>query len=333
MRLVLPVLLALAGPAWAGTPVRVVAESRLSVTTPAGTGRLPLILSRDWTRPQPEVTRALIVIHGVRRNADTYAEIARQALDAAGEVGRGTMLAVPQFLDEADAAAHALPPDTLRWRGEAWEGGGEARGPAPVSAFAALDAILARLADRALFPDLREIVVAGHSGGGQVAQRYAVLGRGPDQVARPGLRVRFVVANPSSYAVFTPDRPRPAASCPEADRWKYGMRDLPAYAGDAAPGAIEGRYVQRDVTYLLGTADTDPAHPALDRSCMAEAQGPTRLARGLAYVAALHARHPALRHTLRLVPGVGHDARGMFTAACGLAALFDTPGCPATPLP
>jgi hypothetical protein len=34
------------------------------------------------------------------------------------------------------------------------------------------------------------------------------------------------------------------------------------------------------VIYLLGTADTNPDHPALDKSCMAEAQGPYRYVRG-----------------------------------------------------
>jgi hypothetical protein len=43
---------------------------------------------------------------------------------------------------------------------------------------------------------------------------------------------------------------------------------------------LEQRYVARQVIYLLGTADTNPDHPALDKSCMAEAQGPYRYVRG-----------------------------------------------------
>ena len=42
-------------------------------------------------------------------------------------------------------------------------------------------------------------------------------------------------------------------------------------------------YARQQVIYLLGTLDADAAHPFLDRSCAAEAQGPTRLARGQAY--------------------------------------------------
>ena len=34
-----------------------------------------------------------------------------------------------------------------------------------------------------------------------------------------------------------------------------------------------------------------------------------------------------LRHTRIEVPGVAHDADRMFNSVCGMAALFDAPGC------
>jgi hypothetical protein len=58
------------------------------------------------------------------------------------------------------------------------------------------------------------------------------------------------------------------------------MGERPAYLAEATPAALEQRYVEREVIYLLGTLDTNPEHPALDKSCMAEAQGPYRYARG-----------------------------------------------------
>jgi hypothetical protein len=319
-------------------PVKVVADQRLTVTTPAGAGELALYVSRDWSQPQPGVTQAVIVVHGRLRNADVYNASAEKALAAAGEAGQSAILVVPQFLADIDAAAFHLPAGTLRWSAAGWEGGADAKGPAPISSFAALDAILARLADRTLFPDLKMIVVAGHSGGGQVVQRYAILGKGEASLAAAGIAVRYVVANPSSYAYFSADRPdgkggfapfTGAAACPKFDHWKYGMADLPRYAGAATPAALEQAYIGRNVVYLLGTADTDPHHPALDKTCMAEAEGPYRLARGQAYVQYLRARHPhGFRQPVLLVPGVGHDGDRMLTSTCGLAALFDRPGCP-----
>ena len=332
LRSVLPLVIALlAGRAEAADeagphrrPVAAVADRSLTVAPGAN---LRLFASADLDVPHPEVTRAVIVLHGRLRDADVYYASALAAREAAGAAGAGALLVVPQFLSQVDWAGHALPADVLHWTLEGWQGGDDALGPQPLSSFDALDAILARLGDRARFPNLARIVVAGHSGGGQVAQRYAVLSRAGDALAQRGVAVSYVVANPSSYAYFTPDRPGPTTGCPGYDHWKYGMRDLPRYAAGAAPAALEAAYVARPVTYLLGARDIDPDHRALDKSCMAEAQGPFRLARGQAYRAALKARHPDLRQPLHVVPGVGHDGGRMLGSACGLAALFDAPGC------
>jgi hypothetical protein len=84
------------------------------------------------------------------------------------------------------------------------------------------------------------------------------------------------------------------------------------------------------VIYLLGTLDTNPQHPALDKSCMARAQGPYRYSRGHAYADAMVKRDNGTpNHKLFDVAGVGHDGDKMLTSKCGLAALFDLPGCTA----
>jgi hypothetical protein len=178
-------------------------------------------------------------------------------------------------------------------------------------------------------------VIAGHSGGAQVAHRYAILSAAPERCAQSGVTMRFVIANPSSYVYFDSLRPQPDgtfraadhAACPDVDDWKYGMRKLPRYAAassyDAHDAAtLERRYVARGVVYLAGTLDCDPAHPALDRSCAANAQGPHRLARARAYYAYLRARHPQLHHAWQDVPGAGHSAEAMFVSRDGIHALF-----------
>ena len=63
-----------------------------------------------------------------------------------------------------------------------------------------------------------------------------------------------------------------------------------AYLADPSAAALEQAYVARRVIYLLGTLDTNPNHPALDKSCMAEAEGPYRCTRGHAYAATMAAR-------------------------------------------
>ncbi|HEY7842940.1 MAG TPA: alpha/beta hydrolase [Bradyrhizobium sp.] len=307
-------------------PVKAIADARLAVDNK---GMLPLYLSSDWSKPQPAITRAVLVLHGRLRNADVYFRSARTAQAAAGDVGKSTIMIVPQFLAEVDIEGWHLPPDTLRWTLEGWEGGEPALGPTPASSFDALDAILARLADRKLFPNLKQVVVAGHSGGGQVVQRYAIATRGEAALKAAQIGVRYVVANPSSYAYFSAERPEPqiAASCVGYNNWKYGMEARPPYVA-GSPDELEQRYVARQVIYLLGTKDTNPDHPALDKSCMAEAEGPYRYARGHSYAAVMAKRDSGSpNHRVWDVQGVGHDGDKMLTSPCGLAALFDLPGC------
>jgi pimeloyl-ACP methyl ester carboxylesterase len=311
-------------------PVATVLDGRLAVATEAGQGELPLSVSADWMHALPEVTRAVVFVHGELRNADTMQRIAQSARYAAGEAESGTLLVVPQFLAEADLLAHRLPPDVLRWSVAGWMEGEDALAPAPISSFAVFDAVLQRLADAAIFPALRHVVVAGHSAGAQLVQRYAVVGSGDAALARRGIVVRYVVANSSSYLWFGADRPVAVNrdACRKVDRWKYGLAGAPAYV--ERTDDLEERYITRDVVYLLGEADTDPNQRFLDKSCAAEAQGPSRYARGMNYLFALELRHPNLvRHRILSVWGVGHDAASMFVSPCGVAALFDRPGCTA----
>jgi pimeloyl-ACP methyl ester carboxylesterase len=310
-------------------PVKAVATARIEV---GSQGTLPLYVSADWSKPLPGITRAILVLHGRLRNADVYYRSALTAQAAAGDAGKSAIMIVPQFLAGIDIEAFHLKADTLHWSLEGWEGGDPAEGPLPASSFDALDAILARLADRHLFPDLKQVVVAGHSGGGQVVQRYAIATKGEAALEAENIAIRYVVANPSSYAYFGAERPESqiAASCPGYNDWKYGMEARPPYLASSSAAALEQRYVARQVIYLLGTNDTNPDHPALDKSCMAEAQGPYRYVRGHSYAAAMAARDGGTpNHRLWDVSGVGHDGDKMLTSACGLAALFELPGCAA----
>jgi pimeloyl-ACP methyl ester carboxylesterase len=320
-------------------PVHVIAANALPVNANGGSGFVPFFANRSLDSANPDVERAVIVIHGRLRNAGTYFQSALKALDVSGAERTRTVVIAPQFLADTDLEGRPHQAGLLNWEIDRWQGGDDAVAPAPISSFEALDAILARLADAALFPALKSVVIVGHSAGGQVVQRYAILGRGEETLRQKGIHLRYVVANPSSYAYFDASRPSagdsfapfPAASCPGFNRWKYGMEGLPRYAGAAAPSALEQAYSGRDVVYLLGTDDTDPHHRALDVSCMAEAEGPMRLARGKAYFAYLKSRHPSgLAHRLVFVPGVAHDGDRMLTSDCGMAVIFDRPGCGAS---
>lgn len=299
--------------------VKVVSPDRFHLEA----GDLSLGLSQDWRQPLPKVTRALIIVHGRLRNAQTYLQSGIDAAKHAG-VGGNTLVIAPQFLNQSDVKRNHLGDQVLQWKGNDWMAGDPSTGPGHISSYAALDQIIKHLGNRTLFPALKEIVIAGHSGGGQVVQRFALTGHDHPLLQAEGISLRYVVANPSSYAYFSPQRPVPfdAASCPGFNDWKYGMQNLPNYVGHQGAQQLEQVYVSRDITYLLGQQDTDPNHPALDKSCEAETQGAYRLIRGHNYVDYLKQRHPQLGHRLVEVPGVGHDGDKMFTSPQGQKVLF-----------
>jgi hypothetical protein len=317
--------------------VTVVAPQRIAVPVAGGAAQLAAYLTADMATPQPQITRAVITFHGILRNADVYHAGAVEARSAAGGDAATTLLVTPQFLTDYDAASFGLPADVLTWHRDSWSGGTDAIGQYKVSSFAAIDAILTLLADRSTFPNLAHVVIAGHSGGGQIVHRYAVVGNGETALASLGIKTRYIVANPSSYVSFTANRPGPdgrygpfaaAASCPRFNEWKYGFAgNLPAYVNQTA-AVYEARYVTRDVVHLLGAKDVDPNHRVLDKSCMGEALGPNRFQRGHWFYAHMKARAgEKFGHRLHDIPGVGHDGTKMFNSACGLAALYDRPGC------
>ena len=282
-------------------------------------GAVALFATAEWDGGP--VRRAVVVVHGRGRNAAGYFAALQRARAAAGVPA---LLIAPHFLARSDPGGD----DLLRWRSGDWPAGLPAASPAPLSSFDVLDALLAGLSDRARFPDLAEVVLVGHSAGAQLVQRYVAVGHG----AGPGLKVRYVIANPSSYLWFDALRPgsdgAPVATCPGYNRWKYGLEGgLPPYVKDPA-ATLEARYISREVVYLLGARDTDPNQRDLDRSCAGMAEGPNRLARGHAFLAMLRARHGALpTQVAHEIPGVAHQGARMLNSACGLAALFDTPGC------
>ncbi|WP_175907275.1 alpha/beta hydrolase [Burkholderia seminalis] len=316
------------------TPVPVVQKGRLDIETRSGDFEVPIAVSRDWTKPQDDVTRAVIVIPGWPRRDLRSGE---HAAEVAGAAARTTVIVTPQFLTARDIAAHNLRDNILRWGEDDWKVGKPSQDAAAISSFQVVDEILHRLANRAIFPSLKTIVLAGHSAGGQFVQDYAVLGRGEADLGSAPVHIRYVVANPATYLYLTDERPDSkgdfapfnAASCRAFNRWNYGLQaDIPAYS--PRPDSIDElqtRYLRRDIIYLLGTADNAPDGDGQDQSCAAEAQGTTRYSRGQAFDAYVHILDPHTTQRVYEARGIGHSSYRMFSSVCGQAALFDKPGC------
>jgi hypothetical protein len=294
-----------------------------------GTARSLVYRSHPLEVRNERITRALVVVHDIDRDAKEYFRTAVHAARLAGAL-EDTIVIAPRFTSrDGLSCADALEPGEINWPcdGNSWRSGGAARGSSRTS-FDFADEILRKLARRTHFRNLGAIVVAGHSAGGQFVTRYQMANRVHDTL---GVPVDYVVANPSSYAYPGPLRPAVAngrtvfqlpldRSCAAYDRWPYGLSDRSGYAAAQSADVLGKQLARRPATYLLGDRDVLPID-GFDGSCAAMAQGATRLERGRAFAAYVNERLGG-RHVVHIVPQCGHDARCVFTSEAGLRALF-----------
>ncbi len=248
------------------------------------------------------------------------------------------LIIAPQFLEQDDLHALGLDASFLYWSG-GWKSGSNSKDlssdprPARISSYAVLDTLMMRLT--ALFPNLKTIVFAGHSAGGQLANRYSASSPVASLLCKKyQISTRFLVANPSSYLYLDNQRPIqgtvdqfrvPANGCSGYNDWRYGLENLYAYPDRIGADSIRQMFKKRQVIYLLGGNDTDPNSSSLDQSCQAELQGSYRLERGTAYFNYLkHYYGDEITQIQKMdtVPGVGHDNYLMFSSAIGRYYLF-----------
>jgi pimeloyl-ACP methyl ester carboxylesterase len=293
----------------------------------------------------PAITRALIMVHGAGRNADHYFETATAAAFLARALDN-TIVIAPRFAAGRDSVAE----NEVLWppRGDSWRSGGMSPSNPELSSFDFADEILRKLADKNIFPNLSKIVVAGHSAGGQFATRYEMASKAHDSL---GVQVSYVVANPSSYAWPVASRPLPvgdadtvdaykesmgddaeevhsnfkygpfdSTKAPGYDRWPKGLENREGYTAGMTDDQLRKNLVERPATYLLGQIDVLPLG-GFDDSPTAMAQGPTRRARGEAFMEyvndSLGAKHKAI-----IVPECGHNDRCIYTTDIVFPVIF-----------
>ncbi len=299
--------------------------------------------------PNPDIRRALIMVHGTLRNADHYFTTATGAAFLAGALG-DTLVIAPRFASAEKGCDDTLAPGEVSWscHGDSWRSGGAAASDPKLTSFELVDALLEALADKRRFHNLTAIVVAGHSAGGQFVARYQMANRVHESVVASGrVKVSYVVANPSSYAWPDASRPLPVADADpvtaakawmsekphndfrygpfegvsDYDLWPYGLENRKAgYTAGTGDGQLKAQLISRPVTYLLSQVDVVPLG-GFDDSPEAMAQGPTRRARGEAFVNYIDA-HLGGHATAVIVPECGHNDRCVYTTDAVLPLIF-----------
>jgi len=310
--------------------------------------------------PNPDITRAVIVMHGLERNAPDYFEAMVTAL------GNDPSLVVfaphfKGFVRNSSTCNDPLEAGELHWSctGQGsinrWDDGGQARdtGNDTIYSFAIIDRLVDILNDTSLFPRLAKITITGHSDGAQFTQRYAAGNQMDGAIAAS---VKYVIANPGSYmyldnrrlmkdatcfedgtctAEFTPNWD-PDNVCPDAyNKYKYGLdgrnfgymnSDQPGFSDDD----VRSRFTSRAVAFVLGEND-QRNNSQFDTSCAANAQGSHLADDGSGMVGGRrergtifwnYLRQLGVSPTLTIVPTCGHDPICMYSAAETIQAIL-----------
>lgn len=294
--------------------------------------KMPHYRSHPLDKKNDAIKRAVIVIHGNSRNAHRYFPRVTKVA-AAARLAHETLVIAPSFSIENDDRPHRQPGEVYWEKSNDWKRGNlSVHGlDARISSFAVIDVFLKHLGSRQTFPNLKKITIIGHSAGGQFTQRY-LAGHSPLKEI-DGLRIRYVVANPGRYMYLNEFRPasafdgtfaipKDAATCSRYNRYEYGVEDLNGYMAEAGVQRIRENTRKREVVLLLGSADNDPNHRGLNRSCRGNHQGRHRYERGLMFMAHLDRYFKPHNTHIVTVHDVGHSSSRMFKSKEGREVIF-----------
>lgn len=279
------------------------------------------------------IQRAVIIIHGHDGDPDKYMSYVHGALREASrinpDVNRSSVAIIAPYFANGDPN---IPNDRhLYWKGSQWSAGASNRYPRDarraVSSFDVLDQIVRFFDKKALFPNLKHIVVAGHSLGAQTVLRYAQIGN-QLTTASP---VVYVIANPNSWTWMDRERPLPIPEdCPQWDNWRAGYERFAAYPMKYGRQLVERegrqgvlkRWQARSKALLIGLQDFDDALP---EDCASHTQGKHHFERALNFMT--HSRpwctspHGGQCDTVDYVDS-NHNAERMLGSEGSLARLF-----------
>ena len=113
---------------------------------------------------------------------------------------------------------------------------------------------------------------------------------------------------------------RPKTSCIEYNDYPYGFLDRNPYMKQTTESEIISRFARRNITVLIGGADTETEY--LDMTCSANLEGKNRYERGVIFYNYLKQFLPGSNSALVVVPNVGHNDELMYNSEPGRKVLF-----------
>ncbi len=287
---------------------------------------IELYSSLDLNKLDENISRIVVAIQCHYRQAPSrFKAVLEEAKK--GDMEEKLLVLVPHFKIPSDGTREQEP----YWNSAGWKQGDLSKDESQLSSFGVLDEIIRRIMMSGNFPALAEIIISGHSAGGQFTQRYALTSQIVQEF--PQINFSFLVLNPSSYTYLNKKRPHPLKAkkfsnpnlrgqIRQYNNYKYGLENRNSYSSSLDEKQMRKEYLKRNVYYILGENDSDPKHLDLDTSRAAMLQGTNRFSRGMNFVAHLKKYYPKNRHYLITVAGVGHEAKKMYAAEPVRQKLF-----------
>lgn len=227
-------------------------------------------------------THAYIMIHGKVRNGAHYWKVLNRIVKKAAKAGTPgadtySIIVAPEFFS-ARYNKGQYTSDMLAWGDiNLWEAGDPAVHPkgTTVNAIDALDGLVRWFQNATIYPNIRNVTVVGHGGGGQLAQRFAAVGQA---TSTDRVHVRYIHGDPSSGVYFTSDRASMAnqtlptvEECPLYDTWRYGLNNYTSsISATLSAQQYFRQYTSRDVISIVGYLDLNNTG---DNTCAARMQG------------------------------------------------------------
>jgi len=204
-------------------------------------------LDLDSETPNEHITTAVVFMHGLGADAQTY--FCDGVAAVAGEgLSSSVLVLSPWFGSEQATLAEWVPgassnSDTRSayWSGYRWVKGGNAS-PSPArytTAFDVLDAVVKALAaakSSGRFPKLKRVTMNGFSAGAQVLSRWAFFSKYGNGMVDLGVTVRTIVADGSSYLYLDDSRPESSCSEPRDTGTRHTCSSFVAPDSASCPG-------------------------------------------------------------------------------------------------
>jgi hypothetical protein len=265
------------------------------------------------------ISKAIIVVHGTLRNGDEYFDDMITAARLRNKEN-DTLIISPSFKRTDDEHEDNEYQWGTRWY-QKWKYGYVSQNGQGVSSYQLIDQMIKSISSQGI----TEVVITGHSAGGQFTQRYAVASKISQTV-----KTTFAPSNPSSYMYLSNhryngvngvfNRVQAGENCEEYNHYIYGPVDRAEYLAKYSISQLESNFSNQSVVYLMGAADNEQDY--LDKSCEANLQGIDRYTRSLNFYYYVNKHLKSNNHLFHSIANVGHDHLKIFQAKVSLDLFF-----------